>query len=224
MKLFGPAIGEKFDEQGNVINIPGNTFITFIDKQTDVYEHVVKISSMLESLEFYKNYIPLPEESYHMTVVEGVIPTFKENVWTEKLGKDVSIEEVDSLFMEEFNHINPMKDVMMKVTHLEFSDSGCSLILEGKTDAHRQILDQYRQGLIEKLGLKFKRNGFLSFHITLSYLWKQLSKTQIQEQKIAEKKINEYINSHIEPFLLAGCELTFFNNMFDFKTDRSQLK
>lgn len=213
---YSMEIGRKFNKDGTPRIIPGNTFISMVDHDSEIFNHLLKIINILKETNFYKKYIQLPHDSYHMTVIEGVIPEFSEDVWTTHLTKDCKLEEVDQYFREKVDKIEPMKRVEMKCECIHMSKNGCSIRLLPNSKEDQAILEKYRDDVADQCGLRFPNHHDYHFHISLAYLWKELNEEELSEREIAIKKINDYLIQEVKPFIMPPAKLVFFNTMFKF--------
>lgn len=72
MSISAYNIGTKFNADGSVRFFPGNTIISKIDHNAPVFEEFKKIRQMLADKPVARCVTMLPDDSIHMTVIEGV--------------------------------------------------------------------------------------------------------------------------------------------------------
>lgn len=221
---YGREIGRKFNKDGSTIIISGNTFISMVNHDSKIYNYINTINSILNKNDFYKKYIHLPVESYHMTVIEGVIPKFKERLWTSHLSKDCNLDEVDQYFIKQFEKIQPMKCVEMQCSGIEISESGIMLRLKPNSKKDEGILKKIRNDIAEQCGLRFPNHDDYGFHISLAYYWKELNEKEKEERKATNDSINDYLKKELNSFVMQPGKLVFFDTMFRFETSRDKLK
>lgn len=213
---YSIEIGRKFNKDGTPRVIPGNTFISMVDHNSKIINHLLNITNILNETTFYKKYIQLPPDSYHMTVIEGVIPEFNEKVWTTHLPMDCELEEVDQYFREQIDKIEPMKSVEMKCESIHMSKNGCSIRLIPNSKEDEAILAKYRDDVADGCGLRFPNHHDYHFHISLAYLWKELNEEELSERVATVRRINDYLLKEVKPFTMPPAKLVFFNTMFRF--------
>ena len=223
-KMFSNAIGKKFDERGNPLSMPGNTFISNIHQDNPIYGHICEIINLLEKCSFYKKCIKLPSSSYHMTVIDGVVPKFNENVWTSKFSKDTQLTVIDRFFEHQFRLAGRMKRVRMTCDHIGYYNDSLRLVLKPFSHEDHDNLTRYRDLIADLCGLRFSNHNTYEFHISLAYGWKELNDQESQEYDVAVHKINEYIKISVDPFVISSAEFVCFNTMFEFKASRDDLE
>ena len=93
---FGRTVGTKFNADGSVIRFPGNTVISKVTPDMPVFSHISEIRDFLKENDggcvAY-----LPDESWHMTVIEGLCDQVRDPAhWSSKLKNDAKLSEADT--------------------------------------------------------------------------------------------------------------------------------
>ncbi len=217
---YSEVIGKKFDKNGEPLTIPGNTFLCFVDMDSDVGKHINRVKQMLNESKFYRKYIQLPQSSYHMTMIEGVIPIFSANVWTTKFSRDCPLGIIDAHFIEQYNQVKKPTCLDMICTGINFSEHGCSLKLKPKDEETDSKIRKFRDDIASSCGLYFPNHETYQFHISLAYLREKLNTEEKIEQREMKRKIENYIKENFSTVELAQPQLTFFDTMFEFRLKR----
>ena len=93
---YGSQIGKKFHTDGSAAGYPGNTVVSDATPETCAYQVMSECLMMLEDAGLSEMFIPLPKDSYHMTVIRGVNDLVREaEYWPEALPKDASMTVAD---------------------------------------------------------------------------------------------------------------------------------
>lgn len=88
-------IGRKFNPDGSVRFFPGNTVISKLHEDSEIYPLISRISRSFREVQGSK-YAFLPEHSFHMTVIQGVCDEDrKAELWSRHLSLETPLEETD---------------------------------------------------------------------------------------------------------------------------------
>ena len=220
MSISAYNIGTKFNADGSVRFFPGNTIISKIDHNAPVFEEFKKIRQMLADKPVARCVTMLPDDSIHMTVIEGVCHQWrKPELWTSLLPIDCKLSEVDDFFEEKFKTIKPLGEVHMRMAHMA-GKSGILIRLEPETEADAAELKRYRDEVGAAMGLHFPNHDSYFFHISICYYTKDPTPEEGQQLKDFVDEANAYIASKHISFTVQQPELTFFDNMFCFNPFR----
>jgi len=217
-ELFGNCVGKKFNSDGSVRFFPGNTIICILDHETEVYRKVLmeretlKKSSIASCLSF------LPDESLHMTALEGVTDQNRKK-WSSKMPNDCKLSEVDDFFEKTFPTLPSLGTVFMTFDHLKIETALC-IGLSPATKEDEQRIRNWRDETGEALGLHFPGHETYEFHISLAYGYRKPDKRQ---QAVLEGLCDAFAAECLEhpfSFKIPKPSLTYFDNMFYFSTTR----
>jgi hypothetical protein len=217
---FGNSVGLKFDTNGDVLQFEGNTIISLLDHNTEVFRKAVLIRNDLEKMKISKCVTFLPDESLHMTVIEGVCDKVREkNYWTSLFPLDVKLTEIDKEFENKFVKISPFPKVLMSFYSF-LVEGGICISLKPSSEEDKNKIEKWRDEVSDVLGLKFPNHNNYGFHISLAYGIEKPNEIQLVEFQDYMKAFElKYKNSHFE-FEVPNPNLTYFNNMLFFNKER----
>ncbi|MBQ9301181.1 MAG: DUF1868 domain-containing protein [Clostridia bacterium] len=213
-------IGNKFDRQGNVRYFPGNTVISFIQHDSPAFGLVREIRGILQESEAGDCFCYLPDDSIHMTVIQGVCDQHrKAQLWTKLLPLNAPLEQVDKLFEERFAQVQPLGNVRMRTAGLK-ADETYGIYLQPETDLDAQRLLRYRDDVSAKLGVRFPDHDSYRYHISICYGVRTPTAEQNRTLDKFEKSINARLEAQPSTFDIAEPNLTYFRSMFRFEKER----
>ncbi|KAF2258624.1 DUF1868-domain-containing protein [Lojkania enalia] len=206
----------KFDQEGNPKKFRGNT-IVFHLPSGDARERVCNVLSRLRELRdasgLASSLILLPEESMHMTLLEGVCDYVRtpEN-WPRYL-KDVSLDECNRVFEEKLrkHELKQRPPYTIRIVGWDMHSEGLSLTPEPIDEMEARRLQSLRDDISNTLGLRLPNHDGYAFHIGLGYL-RNLSR---EDTDAVEKVLAEWWNDEVS-FELGPPEFCTFENMFFF--------
>ena len=220
MSISAYNIGTKFNADGSVRFFPGNTIISKIDHNAPVFEEFKKIRQMLADKPVARCVTMLPDDSIHMTVIEGVCDQVRrEGYWTSLLPLDCPLSATDALFEARFAELAPLGPVTLRMSHVVCTGA-ILLRMEPVTPEDAARLSAYRDAASAALGLRFPNHDSYRFHITLGYFTREPSPEQ--EQALGEfcAQADRYIAQHDILMQAEEPQLTFFDSMFRFEPHR----
>lgn len=220
MSISAYNIGTKFNADGSVRFFPGNTVISKMNHGASVYEEFKKIRAILEKKPASRCVTMLPDDSLHMTVFEGVCHQWrKPESWTSLLPIDCPLSQVDDLFEQAFQMVQPLGQVEMRMAQIKQA-SGITIGLEPVTQAGQMELKRYRDDMSKAFGIRFPNHDNYRYHISICYFTKDA--TLEEEAQLAQfhQEAQAYIDSKDICLTLAQPILTYFDNMFCFNSHR----
>ena len=217
---FGFDVGRKFNEDGSVRFWPGNTMICLLDYDSLVYEKIKEIRDDFGRNKIGECLTLLPDESLHMTAIEGVVDGNRTpEHWTTLLPCDSPLEKVDDLFQEKWKDIPQLGKVEMVFHHIRVG-TGLCVALRPKTEDDEKRIRGWREIVSEKMGLRFPSFETYEFHISLAYGYRVPNKEQMDN---LENIVNEYNDEFAKDkfsFVVPEPSMTYFDNMFFFSKER----
>ena len=217
---FGFDVGRKFNEDGSVRFWPGNTMICLLDHDSLVFQRIKEIR-----VDFGRNKIGefitlLPDESLHMTAIEGVVDGNRSpERWTTLLPCDTPLEKVDDLFQEKWKDIPPLGRVEMVFHHIRVG-TGLCVALRAKSEDDERRIRAWREIVSEKMGLRFPSFETYEFHISLAYGFRTPSDEAMENLEEMVKKYDEKFSLEKFGFIVPEPSMTYFDNMFFFSKER----
>jgi hypothetical protein len=217
-------IWRKFNEDGSVRFFPGNTIISKVHEDSQIYPIIKRISEQFQSALGAEKYAFLPFESFHMTILQGVCDEDrKAELWSKYLPLDEPLAKVDDFFEEKFKTVQPLPKTEMIFNYIDISNDIILVRLLPNTKKDAQNLQIYRDGISEALGLKFPDHDSYGFHISVGYqLWK-ITENEMESITKTCKNLEEKFSDK-PGFTLKQPEMTYFNNMFYFSSTRIERK
>ena len=213
-------IGTKFNADGTVRRFPGNTIISMVNHEKDVFTHFLHVRELFMASPAAPCVTLLPLDSIHMTVIEGVCDQVRRpGYWTSLLPLDCPLSATDALFEARFAELAPLGEVTLRMSHVVCTGA-ILLRMEPVTPADEARLRAYRDAASAALGLRFPNHDSYHFHITLGYFTKE--PTPEQEQALMEfcAQADRYIAEHDIRMRAEEPLLTFFDSMFRFEQHR----
>lgn len=217
---FGQSVGLKFNADGSVKHFPGNTIVCVLDHDTEVYRRIKHEKDFIESTIVNNCISILPDESLHMTAIEGVCDHVrKETNWTSRFPLDTPLVEIDDFLEEQWKTIPTLTGVRMRFDNL-WVESGICVGLYPATYEDDVKIRDWRDLVSERTGLRFPGHDRYRFHISMAYGIKMPT----EEERICLEKIKEDFDKEckekIFEFEIPSPSLTFFDDMFFFNKHR----
>lgn len=214
-------IGNKFNEDGSVRFFPGNTIVSMISHEAEVWKAFCTIREMLLACPASHCLTLLPDESIHTTIFEGVCHQWREgDAWTSLLPLDCTLTETDDLFEEQLKSVKPLGHVNMKLDCVGYMDYGFNILLSPCTEADAEELRRYRNDCSKAMGIRHKIHDIYRHHISMGYFTTDGTDAEEAELRAFVAKATEYLQQHEVTFTVQTPKLTFFNDMFYFHPER----
>ena len=220
MSTFGTQICKKFHPDGTAAVYPGNTVVSDATPETKAYQVMSECLDMLQSVGVDKLFIPLPKDSYHMTVIRGVNDLVRDQAfWPPALPLDASMTEVDD-YMSAAIKIVPNPGAMrMRFGEARITEEDFRISMLPADAEQERVLRQYRNQVADAIGLRLPGHDAYTFHITLAYTWHlpdQDQQTIICELKTKmDKLLSEQPVVELHPPHIA-----FYRDMLSFSATR----
>lgn len=213
--ITAPGDGGKFDFNGDVLALPGNTFICHIDQQSDFYRALSRLQDAIRALPQAHSITFLPKPSFHMTIFGGVIgdPPGQDG-WPVDITKGASLASITSRWAEQLNAIEELGGFAVRPTHLR---APYSVSMQGASDKDAAALLDARQRLQRLTGLVRGDVQSYEFHVTLGYLVKWMD---VDEALRLVEAAGQLFNEHMplsDSVELGHVEFCTFENMYRFK-------
>ena len=217
---FGQSVGKKFNSDGSARIFKGNTIICLLDHASEVFERVRKERDILSS-KFEKSvFSPLPDESLHMTAIEGVCDLVREkDYWTSLISTDAPLVEVDDLFEKLWKSVPEFPSVYMRFDTL-WVNTGILIGLYPDTYEDDVLIRDWRDEVSRIMGLRFPGHDRYHFHISLGY---GISMPQGNDMIFLEMEKNRFDNECKKEgfsFKVPPASMTYFDSMLYFSTKR----
>ena len=217
---FGFDVGRKFNEDGSVRFWPGNTMICLLDHDSLVFQRIKEIRDDFGRNKIGECITLLPDESLHMTAIEGVVDGNRSpERWTTLLPCDTLLEKVDDLYQEKWKDIPPLGRVEMVFHHIRVG-TGLCVALRAKSEDDERRIRAWREIVSEKMGLRFPSFETYEFHISLAYGFRTPSDEAMENLEEMVQKYDEKFSLEKFGFIVPEPSMTYFDNMFFFSKER----
>ena len=217
---YGSTIGKKFYADGTVRRYPGNTVVADILPGNPAYDVMCQLRKMVIDTGLTSHIILLPEDSYHMTVLQGVNDQVrKETHWPAGLPLDATMTAADDYVSGAFLKVGLPGPVNMRFDSLFMGKGAWVIRLRPADTQQEKYLWDFRDRAADTLGLRLPRHEEYRFHISLGYV------RVIPEGEVAEKtaqlkeKIDAYIANQPE-FWTAAPYMAYYDDMHAFSPER----
>lgn len=217
---YGSTIGKKFYEDSSVRRYPGNTVVADILPGNPAYDVMCKLRQMVIDMGLTSHIILLPEDSYHMTVIQGVNDQVrKETHWPADLPLDASMTRADDFVSAAYLRAGLPGPVRMRFDTVGIGTGACIIRLHPADGEQEKILRDFRNRAADNLGLRLPKHDTYRFHISLGYVWKIPEGETAEKVEQLKEKINAYIATQPE-FWTAAPYMAYYDDMHAFSPTR----
>lgn len=216
---YAPAVGVKFEKNGQVKEFKGNTFLCHIStNETKLLAEIKWAQDQLKAMNCAYKFAFLPMTSMHMTVFEGVCENIRQqSLWTNKLSLDASLSTVSGMFIDTLATMPKLGYFEMDFHSIYNCPIGGSAIrIKPATAASNESIWQCRSLLSQATGIKHPNYDDYHFHISLSYRIIELDEDDREEVLRVTKGITERLNNTFGRFTHGPVEFCHFNDMFKY--------
>lgn len=217
---YGSSIGMKFYEDGSVRRFPGNTMVADILPGCPAYDVMCKLRQMIIDNGFDDHFILLPENSYHMTVIQGLNDQTRDDArWPKCFSREASMEEADDYFTNAASSVEMIAPPRMVFDEVAYRSSCCVVRLKPADAEQEAILRGFRDKVATALGHFQPTHDTYRFHISLGYIRViPEGEDHVRMQKLL-KEMNEYIAK--QPAFVTGTPyIAYFDDMMYFYDHR----
>lgn len=217
---YGRSIGKKFYEDGSVRYFPGNTVVAPIRPGCSAYDVMVTLRKAVQEADLEQNLILLPEDSYHMTVLDCLV--FENRApehWPSGLSPEASMEEADDYISAAVATAPNPGPVRMRFDRLRVTEGTAVALLVPDSPEEEQKLWNFRDAATDAMGMRVPNYRKYRFHISLGYI------LQIPEGENARRMdelvtwADEYLRR--QPAFMTGVPyMAYFGDMMAFYPDR----
>ncbi|KAH6962025.1 RNA ligase/cyclic nucleotide phosphodiesterase [Ilyonectria sp. MPI-CAGE-AT-0026] len=208
----------KFSADGAVQRYPGNTTVCHIPAGSPLLPGLHRVHDTLGSHPTLSRMIRLvPQESWHMTVLDGVRETECEpGMWPQGLEKE-PLEACTKEFSRSLRQLGPELEkeglappYRMRVRGFDPAVVGVGLEVEGATSEEQQRMRKLRDRLADTLGFRAPNHLTYQFHVTIAY-W--LRHVDGEDRTELNKVFTDLLPAVDMEFELGAVEFCTFENM-----------
>lgn len=214
-------IGRKFNEDGSIRFFPGNTIISKVLEDNEIYPMITLISKEFQMADKGENYHFLPWDSFHMTMIQGVCEEDrKTELWSKYLPLDMKLSQVDDFFERKYKEVSELPTTRMVFDYIDLSKKAILVRFLPESEQSAENLKKFRDDVSDKLGVRFPDHDSYGFHISIAYqLWEMTQQEKDDIQKVCERLSKEMKDGKVS-FTLRQPEMTYFYNMYKFYSHR----
>lgn len=168
--MYGKAIGRKFEQDGSVRRYPGNTVIADVNPGCVAYDVMLRLRQMVVDSGVADHFILLPEDSYHMTVIQGLNDQVRtDEYWPAALSKDTPMTLVDDHVASAVESVGLPGPIRMRFKAVRFGRTCIMVKLIPADGEQERTLWDFRDRAAQAIGVYLPGHEDYGFHITLAY-------------------------------------------------------
>ena len=218
--MYGRDIGRKFHEDGSVRRYPGNTVISDVGPGCSAYDVMVHLRQMVLEAGFDSHLILLPENSYHMTVIQGVNDQVRDDAhWPADLPKDLPMTGVDDYMAAAIGRVENPGPIRMKFRAVQAGAGAFIVQLDPADPEQGAILREYRDQVAGSVGLRLPGHESYVHHISLGYIRIVPEGEDAQRFRAMINEMNRYIANR-PVFTVTPPRMGFYDHMLHFDPQR----
>ncbi|KAH8891833.1 DUF1868-domain-containing protein [Thozetella sp. PMI_491] len=211
------GVPSKFDLDGNVQSFPGNTILSHLSLDSELYASLLVLYDKLRDSHLSSLYTLLPPSSWHMTVFEGVCDQVrKPGFWPDDLAPGASLQECTEHFSRKLQTFDLQCKPPFRMTATGFDPlkTGIGVHLEFRTTEEDRGFRAMRDRLAELLHIRHPQHAKYGLHLSMAYLLRHLDDEQRAELTAL---LMDHFESMPREFELGAPEYCRFQNMFAFE-------
>ncbi len=218
--LYGTQIGKKFCKDGSASSYPGNTVVSDATPETRAYRVMSQCLAMLKDAGLAELFIPLPQDSYHMTVIRGVNDLVREpEFWPAALPVDAPMSVVDDYMEAAINRVPNPGAMRMRFGEAKISAEDFRIGMLPADDEQERLLRRYRDQVADAVGLRLPGHDAYTFHITLAYTWRLPDESQQEIVNSLKEQMDKLLAA--QPMVeLHPPHVAFYRDMLSFSAER----
>jgi hypothetical protein len=205
----------------------GNSIISFINDEQiypNQFQLLQKAQKIIQEKNFGNKYIMLPPSSFHITMKDLLCDKVRDHQsWSSKLQSDIRFSEADIFVQEQSAH--PIQQIqhnplILKYAFMDHYANSIKLSLIPNDEDTKRALRKFRDEVSLKTGIKHGNHEDYRYHITLCYLFRRLNGEEENELNEVLGQLDDLFRNELGLLTLQPPQLTFFEDMFEFKLKR----
>ncbi|KAJ55245.1 hypothetical protein ACMU_11130 [Actibacterium mucosum KCTC 23349] len=207
-------VGQKFAADGQVMRFAGNTTLCHIPKGP-AHDALCAAQARLRRGLPQGAYAFLPENSLHMTVMQGRNdPEREAPKWPDHLPADMPIDAVTTLYKHTLQSLDLPQQFRIQPVQIAW---GNSLTVAGATAAQDAALRAARDRMADALNYRAPDHATYRFHITLSYPIRWQTQAEAEATIALSSEVNALLMQAVPEIELGAIEFCRFENMHAFE-------
>jgi len=217
------AVGTKFDEEGVARRFPGLSVVAALGPEQRQFELLVDLQERARRAAFGPKLSFLPPSSFHMTVFDLICDQVRElEHWSSELALDAPLHEVDT-----WMHGQVMAVAEWPMPRMRFAEMGplgvsFHAVLEPEDAATAAALARFREAVSKATGVRHPNHDRYRFHVTLAYRMEAFDEADIAALAAFCADTDGRLGESFGSLQLPKPELTFFDDMCSFPTERGK--
>lgn len=217
---YGKSIGSKFYEDGRVRRFPGNTMVADITPECPAYQVMTYLRQQIIDNSFDETIILLPENSYHMTVIQGLNDQTRDDTrWPKDFSRQATMEEADDYFTAAASSIPMIDPPRMKFDQIVCGQNACVVRLKAADEEQEKTLRTFRDKIADALKHRQPTHDTYRFHISLGYMRFLHQGAEKERLDALLAKLNEYLAQQ-PAFTIGKPYIAYFDDMMFFHENR----
>lgn len=166
-----PRLGIRFDEDGRFLPEAGNTVVCQVIPGAPTEAALARFRAALAALPHADLFAFTPQDSWHMTVFEGVIDTRRDaENWPTGLDPHAHLAETTALMAARLDAFATLPTPRMAIS----AATPFGVSLQGATPEDESLARLWRNRLASAFGLHRPNHAEYRFHTTLAYIKRAL--------------------------------------------------
>lgn len=205
---------DKFDDRGKVLPTPGLTTLCHIDPASPAFAALVEAQEMLKAGPHAEAFAFLPQNSFHMTVWDGVIDYRRSpGQWRAHLPTDTPLTEVETDFSDRFKSLDLPRHFIIRANELY---GGFTVGVSGATADEEAKIRRARDLLAEAANLRRDNHDRYQLHITLAYQIRWLDRGAAEDVVALSTRSFERVADKLAHIDIGPVEFCRFETMHHF--------
>ena len=214
------VVGTKFHADGRVRHFPGNTLITFVEEDSPLGRCASTATALLRDRLNSHKFAYLPATSWHLTICQLVCDQVRDaHRWSSKLPNDTPLVDVDAFMSDAVSLVAPINTPLLMAFRNMTAREVLSIELAPANARTADVLARYRDDVVHHTGVRHPDHDDYVFHISLAYRIASLSPTEVHALNRVLQLAAQTLAT-AGPFEVEPPQLTFFDDMFEFRPDR----
>lgn len=214
------VVGTKFHADGRVRHFPGNTIITFVEEDSPLGRCATTATALLRDRLNPRKFVYLPPTSWHITICQLVCDQVRSaHGWSSKLPIDKALVDVHAFMRDAVSLVAPINTPLLMAFRNMAAREVLSIELTPANTQTADVLARYRDDVVHHTGVRHADHDDYVFHLSLAYRVAGLNPAEVHTLRRTLQLATQALAT-AGPFEVEPPELTFFDDMFEFRPCR----
>ncbi len=216
---YTPSVGTKYHADGTVRRFPGCSVVCRLAPLMPQFARLEWVQAYSRDEFFAKKLAYLPPDSFHMTIFDLVCDERRvPEAWSDRLALDAPLPEVEAALAEALESVEfPTRRFRMRFGGLGPFHTTLHVLLDPADWATRRALAALREEISRVTGVRHPNHDSYRFHVSLAYLLQPLSAQDKRDYLSYTAEVESRLEVVFSTLRLLEPELTFFDDMHDFR-------